>query len=200
MSAVTALIERELPSLEQQFTLPELEQAQATVPAEVRQVIARDYRLVWRFLRHLGLPEDQVDDAAQTVFARVLARHAVVRKGVERAYLMKAALHIFFEFRRARRRTLSRQSEVELDTVCGSNPSPDEAFARRQQRALLDTALDELPLELRAAFSLFELEELTFSEIAEVLEIPRGTVASRVRRAREAFTLAAHRLARGGFE
>jgi RNA polymerase sigma-70 factor (ECF subfamily) len=113
---------------------------------------------------------------------------------------MKAAFHIFFEFRRAHRRVLNRQSDVELDAVCGSMPLPDEAFARRQQRAMLDAALDELPLDQRAAFSLFELEELTFSEIAEVLEIPRGTVASRVRRAREAFTLAAHRLARGGFE
>lgn len=170
------------------------------VSEEVRLVVARDYRQVWRFLRHLWLPDDQVDDAAQTVFARVLARHASVRKGVERAYLMKAALHVSFEYRRARRRVVNRQSDVELEAVGGSTPTPDEALARRRQRQLLDAALDELPLPLRAAFSLFELEELTFSEIAEVLEIPRGTVASRVRRAREAFTAAAHRLIRRGFE
>lgn len=195
MSAVTALIKREIPSPER-----EPEPAPSRHSADVPGVVARDYRLVWRFLRHLGLPEDQVDDAAQTVFARVLARHSVVRQGVERAYLMKAALHISFEYRRARKRLVARETNVELDAVCGATLSPDEALAHRQRRALLDAALDELPIELRAAFSLFELEELSFSEIAEVLEIPRGTVASRVRRAREAFTSAAHRLLRGGYE
>jgi len=191
MSAVTALVEHE-----SKLTDPE----GCAGSAHVHRVVARDYRLVWRFLRHLGLPEDQVDDAAQTIFARVLARQTVVRPGLERAYLMKAALHAAFEYRRASKRSQRQDCDVEIDTVHGSSPTPDEALVRRQQRELLDAALDRLPLDLRAAFTLFELEELSFTEIAEVLEVPRGTVASRVRRAREQFTLAAHRLKRGGFE
>jgi len=44
-----------------------------------------------------------------------------------------------------------------------------------------------MTLELRAVFVLFELEEMSTPEIADLLEIPTGTVASRLRRAREEF-------------
>ncbi|HEY5955648.1 MAG TPA: sigma-70 family RNA polymerase sigma factor [Polyangiaceae bacterium] len=164
----------------------------------IRAVVERDYAYVWRFLRHLGVAECQVDDAAQTVIARVLAREATVRAGVERAYLMKAALHVSFEYRRGKERAASRTSEVDVESVTYDAPAPDEALARRRQRALLDAALDQLPSDLRAAFTLFELEALSFTEVAEVLDIPRGTVASRIRRARELFTAAVHRLAKRG--
>jgi len=54
--------------------------------------------------------------------------------------------------------------------------------------------LDELPLEERAVFVLFELEELSVPEIAELCALKVGTAASRLRRAREAFRAATQRL------
>ncbi len=51
-----------------------------------------------------------------------------------------------------------------------------------------------MPMEARSVFVLFELEELTVTEIARVLEVPIGTVSSRLRRARELFRAAALRL------
>jgi RNA polymerase sigma-70 factor (ECF subfamily) len=47
--------------------------------------------------------------------------------------------------------------------------------------------LDEMDLEPRTVFVLFEIEELTLAEIAELLEVPLGTVSSRLRRARVDF-------------
>jgi len=47
--------------------------------------------------------------------------------------------------------------------------------------------LDAMPFDLRAAFVLFELDELTIPEIATLLHIPEGTASSRLRRAREDF-------------
>ena len=59
--------------------------------------------------------------------------------------------------------------------------------------------LAELPLELRAVFVLYELEQMTMAEIAESLALPPGTVASRLRRARSSFeALAASALPAGG--
>jgi len=166
-------------------------------PAErIGEAVARDFAVVWRFLRRLGVPESHADDAAQAVFARVLARAELIRPGSERAYLMKAAFHISFEYRRAQKRATQRAAPVELDELSSHSPSPDDELARQQDRALLDAALERLPPELRAVLTLFELEGLSFSEIAEVLELPRGTVASRVRRAREQFTEAVLRLNR----
>jgi len=58
-----------------------------------------------------------------------------------------------------------------------------------------------MEMDLRAVFVLFELEELSTAEIAATLEIPMGTVSSRLRRAREEFQAATKRYrARGGEE
>lgn len=168
------------------------------VAANIRELVEREYAVVWRFLRRLGVPQAQVDDAAQAVFARVLANDARIRPGSERAYLMKAAFRASFEYARARRRAAERSAELEVEELCSAEPAPDELLSRRRERAVLDAALDRLPQDLRAAFTLYELEGLTFSEIADVLDIPRGTVASRLRRARELFTRAVRTLKAGG--
>lgn len=164
----------------------------------VREIVEREYATVWRFLRRLGVPAAQVDDAAQAVFARVLAKAHVVEPGSERAYLMKAAFHISFEHRRARQRSAARASEADVEALEADNLEPEQALLRREQRRQLDAALECLPAELRAIFTLFELEGLTFSEIALALDLPRGTVASRVRRARELFLQSFNRH-RGGW-
>jgi RNA polymerase sigma-70 factor (ECF subfamily) len=54
-----------------------------------------------------------------------------------------------------------------------------------------------LPMDLRAVFVLFELEELTMMEIATMSDIPPGTVASRLRRARQAFQEAVRTMTSG---
>ena len=78
-------------------------------------------------------------------------------------------------------------------------PNAEQLLERRQARALLDQLLDEMPEDLRVVFVLFELEELSTPQIAELCALPIGTVASRLRRAREEFHAIAKRLrARGG--
>jgi RNA polymerase sigma-70 factor (ECF subfamily) len=59
---------------------------------------------------------------------------------------------------------------------------------------LLDEALESLDTPHREVFVLFEIEQMTREEVAEALRIPPGTVASRLRKAREAFRAAAERL------
>lgn len=72
-----------------------------------------------------------------------------------------------------------------------SGPDVIERTEQLQARAMLDEVLDTLPLDLRTVLVLHELEEMECSEIAELLDIPTGTVASRLRRAREKFEVAA---------
>ena len=59
---------------------------------------------------------------------------------------------------------------------------------------MLDRILADLPEEQRAVFVIFELEGLTTAEISELVGVPRGTVASRLRRAREEFQAASSRI------
>jgi RNA polymerase sigma-70 factor (ECF subfamily) len=170
----------------------------APVGVDIGDLVAREYPAVWRFLRRLGIPLAQVDDAAQRVFARVIAQRERIVVGSERAYLMRAAFRSALEQQRDNKRWLSRSSETDADAISSTLPAPDQTLAQREDLELLDRALCQLPPDLRAVFTLSELEELSFSEIALALQLPRGTVASRVRRAKERFTQAVRRLQAGG--
>jgi hypothetical protein len=65
---------------------------------------------------------------------------------------------------------------------------------RRQAAEILESILDALPIEQRAVFTLFELDGMSGEAIAELLDIPLGTVYSRLRLAREAFQRSVTRL------
>jgi RNA polymerase sigma-70 factor (ECF subfamily) len=75
---------------------------------------------------------------------------------------------------------------------------PEAAAQQRRLEALFAQVLEQLSLPLRAVFVLYELEDLTMAEIAETLQLPAGTVASRLRRGREAFERLAAEALGGG--
>jgi len=86
-----------------------------------------------------------------------------------------------------RRRSAREPASDGSDLNASSLPGPDELADQKRARELLDRVLDEIPLELRTVFILFELEGLTSPEIAQIVGVPLGTVASRLRRGREKF-------------
>jgi len=163
------------------------EKATSAAALRVRQVVSEQYDFVWRSLRRLGIPEEAADDAAQQVFCIFARRAAEVAAEKEKTFLFGVVIRVAHNARRSR----ARRPEVADDDALASMPTeqagPEELLEERRARALLDEMLDEMPLDLRAVFVLYELEELTMSEIAKVLDMPSGTVASRLRRAREAF-------------
>ncbi|HLV21498.1 MAG TPA: sigma-70 family RNA polymerase sigma factor [Polyangiaceae bacterium] len=139
---------------------------------------------VWRVLRGLGVPAADLDDATQRVFMIVASKIAQVRPGSERAYLFTTATRVASWIRRQGQR-LDLVDDAELGLHEDPEPGPDERADRRRALALLEEILARLPEELRLVFILCELEELTAPEAADVLAIPSGTVASRLRRARQ---------------
>ncbi|MFB3905351.1 MAG: RNA polymerase sigma factor [Acidobacteriota bacterium] len=70
------------------------------------------------------------------------------------------------------------------ETIASSAPTPQRVFEARERMKLLREALTYLPLELREAVVLRDLEELSYQEIARVLNLPEGTVKSRINRGR----------------
>lgn len=150
-------------------------------PARIREMVDAHLGRVWSLLRRLGVASEALDDAAQQVFIVAARRVDEIEAGRERAYLHGIAVRVASEQRRAasRRERLAPSAPLPL--------LPDELLEQKRARALLDEVLDAMPFDLRAAFVLFELDELTVPEIARLLEIPEGTAASRLRRAREQF-------------
>lgn len=70
------------------------------------------------------------------------------------------------------------------DTIASTAPTPQRVFEGRERMKLLREALTYLPIELREAVVLRDLEELSYQEIASVLSLPEGTVKSRINRGR----------------
>jgi len=172
------------------LTLPACESHGPRADALVRE----NLRFIWRLLRRLGLSPSDADDATQRVFVAAVRHIERIHPGSERAFLFRTAVRISQKIHASSKRRREAEAADALDAVADSAPSPEELSDRHRARLLLDQVLELMPLELKAAFILFELERMTTTEVAEVLGIPRGTAASRLRRARLDFNERVHRI------
>src|SRR6266700_1247474 len=164
--------------------------------ARLRALVEQHVDLASRIIRNLGIPDCDVDDLLQQAFSITAARWGDITAGKERAFLIQTAIRLAASARRAQAR--SRETLTgELPDVDDGRPTPEEVSDQTQTLRILDGVLADMDLDLRAVFVLYEIEEVTMAEIATVLQIPPGTVASRLRRAREDFLARVHRLGVG---
>lgn len=147
--------------------------------------------LVWRTSRRFGLSPTEADDAAQHVFLVASKKLAEIAPERERSFLVAAAINVAKTMLRSRARR--REDLAEGPDVTDDKPTPEEHLERARAREEVHRILAEMDEDMRVAFMLFELEEMTMSEVAELLGVPPGTVASRVRRARDFFRARANR-------
>ncbi|MEO8900290.1 MAG: sigma-70 family RNA polymerase sigma factor [Polyangiaceae bacterium] len=161
--------------------------------ARLRAAVGDYLPLVWRILRRAGLGSADADDAAQDVFWVLARRVDDVPERAQRSFLVSTALRVAADHRLSKwQRAVS--SGLDADLRPSEAPLPDEALDRQRAVARLDDALAALDPADRAVFVLAELEQMTRAEVAESLGIPEGTVASRLRRAREALEAAIQRM------
>jgi RNA polymerase sigma-70 factor, ECF subfamily len=152
----------------------------------IRELVERHFDLASRIIRNLGIPDCDVDDLLQQAFSITANRMRDIDAGKERAFLIQTAVRLAASARRAR--ALSREIPTgELPDVSDGRPTPEQLTDQARTMRVLDGVLTDMDLDLRTVFILYEVEELTMAEIATVLQIPAGTVASRLRRAREDF-------------
>jgi RNA polymerase sigma-70 factor (ECF subfamily) len=162
----------------------------------LRSIVAEHYPSLWRFLRRLGVPEADAEDAAQKCLCVLAQRIDDVAPGKDKSFLFAVALRVAKAMRRERRFAPGAGDDERLAELPSIGPDAGQQLDERRARVVLDALLASLPLDLRAVFVLYELEELTMVEIARALDLPMGTVASRLRRAREAFEELSRRVRR----
>jgi RNA polymerase sigma-70 factor (ECF subfamily) len=131
----------------------------------------------------------RAEDLAQEVFVRLYNRRkAYVASAKFSTYLWRIALNLCYdELRRVRRRSempLAGEATDDPETcplaLASAEPSPGDRAAAHDQARLVQRALLALPEIYRSVVVLRHYEDLKFSEIAEVLGIPEGTVKSRM--------------------
>ena len=109
-----------------------------------------------------------------------------IREGSERAFVYSTAVRTAHGIRRKGTREIpSCLIEGDPSPV----PGPDQLADQKRAREALDAIIASMDVDARTVFVLSELDGFTTPEIAELLDVPVGTAASRLRRARERFQL-----------
>jgi len=153
----------------------------------IRALVDDHFAFVWRYLRGLGVQEAEVDDVTQQVFVVASQKIDAIEAGAERSFLVGTAHGVAANARRADVRRREVLDDDALDTHADDAPDAEQHAETREGLAILDRFLASLSDDLREVFVLFELEGLTMAAISDALQLPAGTVASRLRRARVAF-------------
>jgi RNA polymerase sigma-70 factor (ECF subfamily) len=166
--------------------------------ARITAIVRENHDFIWRLLRRLGLPQASADDATQQVFCIAARRVEDIAHGSERSFLFGTAVRVAADYRRSAKHR--ERPDQHMADRADLGPSPEDLADQRRARAVLDEVLGTMSIELRTVLVLFELEQMTKNEVAELLGIPPGTAASRLRLAREEFKACVRRrLARDEF-
>lgn len=157
------------------------------------ELIDRHLGAVTRFFANKTTSRLDVEDLVATTFERVSQSLGQFRaQGSFRSYVLRVALNVLRDgLRRQRPLDLAQVEEVSLRDF---GPSPSTFVHMRAQHRLLGRALRALPLRFQIVLELRFFERLTREEMADVLDLPPGTVASRLRQARTRLGQALERL------
>lgn len=164
---------------------PPAPQPGAAAEVTIEGLVRAHGAFVWRSVLRLGVPAGDVDDVTQAVFLKARERLGEVPPEGARGFLYRLALGLASNHKRSARRRREASLEEEGVQEAVERASTESPATRIEQRALLEHLLSPLPMDLRCVLVLHEGEEQTVPEIADLLGIPAGTVASRLRRARE---------------
>jgi len=148
---------------------------------------------VWASLHRLGIEDRDLPDLLQEVFLVVHRRlGSFDRSSKLTTWLFGICLRVAAAHRR--RAHVRREISVENVPDAGTGPAlTDELLDRQREAQELARVLDEIDLEKRAVFVMFEIEEMSCDRIASLLGIPVGTVHSRLHGARKSFQAALRR-------
>jgi len=135
------------------------------------------------------------EDVVQDAYERAYRYFAAFRGGSGRTWLLQIVRNTAYSTLTAQRRRMevslssgmraADEDGVDMD-IPDSSPGPEASLARRQDLAALDDTLNALPVAWRECLILREVEGLSYKEMARIMDVPIGTVMSRLSRARQA--------------
>jgi len=153
----------------------------------VRQHTRQVYGLCFRFTNSA----QEAQDLTQDVFLRVFKTIKTFRsaEGSFHTWLARVTRNLLIDhYRRTRQERVTDSIEEQLPMLqekgAAAAGRPDQALAGREAGEILQATLQKLSPDLREAVILRDLQEMEYREIAEVLDIPEGTVKSRINRGR----------------
>ena len=151
--------------------------------SQFHRLVEHEIPRLRRYARALTRRADRADDLVQETLVRAIAKSDLWQAGTDiRAWLFTIMhnLHVNMV-----RRAMRDDATVDIEQMSSSLMAITDPTASRQLREL-DTALARLPAEQREVILLVGLEGMSYEAAAQILEVPVGTVRSRLSRGRDA--------------
>jgi RNA polymerase sigma-70 factor, ECF subfamily len=172
-----------------------IERCRAGDVAAFEPLVEKYRQRVWRLAYNLLRDREEAWDVAQEAFIRAYQALPSFRgQSAFYTWLYRIVMNVAADRARSRgargrafgtERVPEEDWDRELPDQNTTEEAPDVAAARREQRRKIDQALETLPEHHRKIVVLSDLEGLSYREIADTLEIPMGTVMSRLHNARK---------------
>jgi RNA polymerase sigma-70 factor (ECF subfamily) len=139
------------------------------------------FRVAYGVLRH----RQDAEDVAQDAFIKAYRSFRQLRdRDRFRAWLVRTVWRLALDRQRGDRRRIAREQRESMATAPAAT-APLDDLAARERAAALWAAIDALPEKLRVVIVLATIEEHDLGEVARLLEVPEGTVKSRLFLARQ---------------
>jgi RNA polymerase sigma-70 factor (ECF subfamily) len=150
----------------------------------VRQHRRKVFNIAYKFTgRH-----DEAEDLTQDIFLKIFkSLHTFDRRANFQTWLVSVSRNLCIDHYRSvrkERETIDRDVDAGELTPAAPGQSAYQALEQRDRVELLRKAMAELPPSLRTAVMLRDIQELSYQEIADHLQLPEGTVKSRINRGR----------------
>ncbi len=153
--------------------------------AIVKQHWRKVFNVAYKFVgRH-----EEAEDLTQDIFLKIFRSLGTFdRRANFQTWLISVSRNLCIDYYRSvrkERETIDRQVTAEETSPASHDAGPLAALEQRDLAALLRRALNSLPASLRLAVMMRDIQELSYQEIAERLQLPEGTVKSRINRGRK---------------
>ena len=156
---------------------------QASVPV-FEETVVPHLDAAYNLARWLTRNDRDAEDVVQEAFLRALRHFHSFKGGDARPWLLAIVRNTCFTWLKQNRFPEEETIDDNIHPPSEDASDPETLLLRETDRQLLRSALNRLPKEFLEVIVLREFEELSYKEIAEVIQIPAGTVMSRLARAR----------------
>lgn len=154
--------------------------------ARFEQTILPHLDAAYNLARWLTRNEHDAEDMVQEAYLRAFKFFSAFHGVNGRAWLLTIVRNTCYTWlQQNRAHEMTTVFDEEIHSIDSDTANPATLMLRNADHQLVRHALDELPVEFREAVVLRELEGFSYKEIADIVNIPTGTVMSRLARARE---------------
>lgn len=168
------------------LTTTEEQRQMRVTTASYEEALLPHLDAAYNLARWLSRDDRDAEDVVQEAYLRAFKHFDAFKGGDARPWLLAIVRNTYYTWiQRNRSPEVTTAFDEETDTRVSNIPDPEMQLVREVDRQVLRRALRKLPDEFREVIVLREFEELSYKEIAEVIQVPVGTVMSRLARARK---------------